>query len=84
MPGVTAIASCSCRFDAFVSHGLYLTNLKLKVVAYTSDGSNLVSLLEEDAKKQGLEIIPYPRGDGYRCPNCGKATLSFQNAGHWD
>lgn len=87
MPGVGSIAECTCGYETHVRHGQYLTKgLPLLVVAYSADGHGLISILKSDAEAQGLEFIgKYPRGPGYKCPNCGNPTLSFRNSGlTWD
>lgn len=87
MPGIGSIAECPCGFETHVKHGQFLTaGLPLLVVAYSADGCGLISILKSEAEAQSLEFIDeYPDGPGYRCPSCGKLTLSFNDSGYsWD
>jgi hypothetical protein len=84
MPGVMTEAQCQCGFQCHVRHGFVFEGAQLQVVAYSKDGNGLETLMEDEAKKRGMEIIPYPNGSGNRCPKCGQNTLSFFVTGHWD
>jgi len=84
MPGIGSKAECPCGYETYVSHGA-VNLILLIVVCYSADGKELISLMESDAKAQGLECISgQPHGPGYRCPSCGEPTLSFIDILNWD
>lgn len=88
MPGIGSDADCICGYHAScLMHGVAeALGLEQIVIAYAKDRPELVSIRITEAKRNGFEYIErYPSGDGYRCPVCGKNTLTFTHCGlHWD
>ena len=100
MPGHMLNAFCLCGFDREMHVGSSIADLSSGVgatcICYTADGKDLITASEKDIQEHGLEKIDNPflsddplsprQGiyDGYRCPVCGRNTMSLTQVGFWD
>ena len=97
MPGHILSAKCPCGFEREVAPGATVN--ALRVIAYTADGRDLVTIESEKAKTAGLTVIEDPwlkaqetslyvsldsSWGPYRCPQCAKDSLQLCPKGLWD
>ena len=97
MPGHMLTAECPCGFRGDVMPGVFeKLGISHMVVAYDSDSGQLVTVIEQDALKLGLQTFSDPYlntrdetpGVGeasiFRCPKCGETRMRFIRNGFWD
>jgi hypothetical protein len=93
MPGPILLAKCACGFERDLSPGTQLRSPNdLRVIAYTADERDLVTVDNEEAQKLHLTVIedPYIKAETgepwgpYRCPGCGQRSLQLCHTGFWD
>jgi hypothetical protein len=98
MPGHVLSAKCTCGFEREVAPGATVN--QLRVIAYTADGCDLVTVESEKAKAANLTVIedpwlkaqeaaPYVSFDSswgppYQCPRCTQDSLQLRPTGLWD
>jgi hypothetical protein len=59
MPGHILVARCNCGFERELCPGA--TVERLRVIAYTADGCDLITIESEQAKNESLTVIKDPR-----------------------
>jgi hypothetical protein len=97
MPGYILHAKCVCGFERELWPGATIS--ELRVMAYTADGLDLVTVESQEAASDKLTVIedpcikaseenPLNRSWGpwgpYRCPACRKKSLQIWQCGYWD
>jgi hypothetical protein len=59
MPGNILVARCECGFERKLWPGATIEHLR--VIAYSADGRDLVTVERQEAEKQSLAVIEDPR-----------------------
>jgi len=86
------LAKCACGFERELAPGATINTLR--VMAYSADGRDLVTIESGEAESAGLRLLEDPwvkgddlirRGSGpYRCPRCEAVSLQLEPIGFWD
>lgn len=97
MPGHMLTAKCSCGFHGNVMPGVSeRLGMSHRVVAYDPSIGQLVTMLEHEAVRRGLQMFPNPylktkigslsswESSTFRCPKCCECNLKFTIDGFWD
>jgi hypothetical protein len=92
MPGHILLGRCVCGFERKLWPGA--TAEHSRVIAYTADGRDLITIESEQATNQSLAVIKDPRFEDewpsygpwgpYRCPSCVRRALRMEFSGFWD
>ncbi|MBK7015097.1 MAG: hypothetical protein IPH39_05830 [Sulfuritalea sp.] len=97
MPGHMLTAECPCGFRGDVMPGVSeKLGMSHMVVAYDPGCGQLITMIEQEAVKRGLEIFSNPylttrdeplavgKASIFRCPKCGETRMRFIRNGFWD